>query len=298
MKKISLLVVALAAVFALAACSDKVELVKMEATVQEVTEGQVLVETEEGQIWFSYDKTSELEAGDVIEVTYDGVLKESDPMQGTMITYKMITEFVEEPEVMEVVVLEVEESRVLVTSELGPIWFDYEDTSDLSVGDVIKATYGPELMESDPMQGVMHSYEMVTKYVEKFDMTASEILNAVVNGAIENGVEYGGSMEGVIDENNQQWYLGAGDYPEFLDTAVYSPMMNVDVSLIVVLKVELDQVEDLKTTIMESIDPLRMICVTFDLEEDVIVDSYGDTVILVINKLYDEEIHDAFVALQ
>ncbi len=298
MRKVNLLFVALAAVFALAACSDKVEEVKMEAAVQEVSEGRVLVESEEGPIWFSYEDVSELEAGDVIEVTYDGVLAESNPMQGTMISYKMITEFVPAPEVMEVVVLEVEESRVLVTSELGPIWFSYEDTADLSAGDVIKATYGPELMESDPMQSTMHSYEMVTKFVPKFDMTASEVLNAVLETAIANGVEYGGSMEGVIDENNQQWYLGSGDYPEFLDAAVYAPMMNVDVSLMVVLKVELDQVEDLKTTIMESIDPMRLVCVTFDLEEDVIVDSYGDTVILIINKQYVEEIHDAFVEIQ
>jgi hypothetical protein len=43
---------------------------------------------------------------------------------------------------------------------------------------------------------------------------------------------------------------------------------------------------------------MRLVCVTFDLEEDVIIDSYGDTVILIINKAFTEEIHDAFVSIQ
>lgn len=304
MKKIMTILAAFALTFALAACTNgsdgPIDMVfeEVEATVESVEETRVLVDTELGKIWFSYEDTSALETGDVILVTFESGLAESDPMQGTMVEYEMITEYVEEPLVEEATVVEVTEEAVLVNTELGEIWLSYTDTTELIAGDVIMATFGPELMESYPMQSTMQSYEMITKFVPKLDMTASEILNEVVNKSIEAGVEYGGSMEGVINDDNKQWYLGAGDFPEFLDTAVYAPMMNVDVSLIVVLKVEMDQVEDLEATLWESIDPARMVCVTFDLEEDVVIDSYGDTVILIINKQFEQEIHEQFVALQ
>lgn len=200
-------------------------------------------------------------------------------------------------ETVEARVLQVEDERVLVDTELGKIWFGYSDTTELEMHDVIEVTYESGLMESDPMQGTMESYEMIEEYVApvKFDLTASEILRSLVN---DSGAEFGGSIEDVITADNQQWFLGAGEYPEFKDSAVYTPMMNVDVSLIVVLKVEMEEVETLKETIMESIDPARLVCVTFDLDEDVVVDSYGDTVVLIINKMYKQEIHDAFIALQ
>lgn len=192
---------------------------------------------------------------------------------------------------------EVEEGRILVDSELGKIWFSYENTSDLEAGDIIKVTYESGLMESDPMQGTMVEYEMVTEYVAPLtiDMTASEIVQHLVH---ESGAEFGGSMEDVITDDNRQWFLGAADYPEFLDSAVYAPMMNVDVSLIVVVQTSYEDAEGLSDLIMESIDPTRLVCVTFDLEEDVVVETYGDWTVLIINKMYKQEIHDAFVSLQ
>lgn len=197
--------------------------------------------------------------------------------------------------VLEVIIEEVEESRILVNSEIGRIWFSYSDVSELEAGDVIKVTYEDGLAESDPMQGTMISYEMITEYVApNFDLSASEIVQHLVN---ESGAELFG-MEDVITADNQQWFLGAGDYPEFTDSAVFAPMMNVDVSLIVVVKTESLTGEELQALILDSIDPQRLVCVSFDLETDVIVDSYGDTTVLIINKQFTEEIHEAFIALQ
>ncbi len=199
-----------------------------------------------------------------------------------------------EGEVIEVVVEEVELDKILVDSENGKIWFTYEDTTELTVGDVIEVTYTEPLAESDPMQGKMDSYVMVEKYVAPaLDYTASEILNKIINGS--NVEMYG--MEDVITADNQQWLLGAGDYPEFLDAAVYYPMMGIDVSMLVVLEVNPEDVELTKETIMTSIDPNRLVCVTFDLEEDVVVDSFGNHVVLVINKAFKTELHDAFLSL-
>lgn len=198
---------------------------------------------------------------------------------------------------LEGIVEELGESAILVNSELGLIWFSSEEEiTEVGVGDLLVITYNDELAESNPMQGSIISYEITQKYVApSFDITASAILQDVINGS---EVEFGGSMEDVITEDNMQWYLGSNDYPEFLDSAVYTPMMNVDVSLMVVLKVELDEVDALKASILENIDPNRLVCVTFDLETDVVIDSYGDTVILIINKAFTTELHDAFTALQ
>ncbi len=206
---------------------------------------------------------------------------------------------VEEPVVevtVEGLVEELAEGKILINSEIGQIWFlSNSSINEIGVGDLINITYKDELAESSPMQGEMISYEMLQKYVAPtIDLSASEIIQNMI---AESGAEFGGSMEDVITEDNQQWYLGALEYPEFLDTAVYTPMMNVDVSLIVVLKVNLEDVESLKETILASIDPNRLICVTFDLETDVVVDSFGDTVILVINKMYKDELHEAFIGL-
>lgn len=132
----------------------------------------------------------------------------------------------------------------------------------------------------------------VVETPEFSDLTASEILNKMIN---DSGAEFGGGFETVIDENNMMTYLGSADYPAFKDSAVYAPMMSIDVTLLVVVQAEnIEDVDTIVEMMIENIDPHRLICVSFEYE-DVAIPHMGDTVALIINPMYKDELAAEFL---
>ena len=110
--------------------------------------------------------------------------------------------------------------------------------------------------------------------------TAADIADKIFT---ESGVENFG-MSQSIEEENMEFYLGSTDYPEFADSIVVTPMISIDTRVLYIIKAaDQGDVEDIKTTLDENIDPNRLICVTFSLE-DVVIDSRGDVVFMTINR--------------
>ena len=111
--------------------------------------------------------------------------------------------------------------------------------------------------------------------------TASEIADKVF---AESGVEFRAperlSLEG---DDEREFYLGSTDYPAFADSVAVVPMIRIDTRVLYVIKAaKKGDVKEIKVTLKENIDPNRLICVTFSLE-DVVIDSRGDVIFMTIN---------------
>ena len=111
--------------------------------------------------------------------------------------------------------------------------------------------------------------------------TAAEIADKIF---AESGVSFRApeslSLEG---DEQREFYLGSTSYPAFADSVAVVPMIRIDTRVLYVIKTaSKDDVEDIKTTLKENIDPNRLICVTFSLE-DVVIDSRGDVIFMTIN---------------
>lgn len=88
---------------------------------------------------------------------------------------------------------------------------------------------------------------------------------------------------------DKEFYLGSPDYPEFTDSVVVVPMIRIDTRLLVVIKAaNKGDIEEIKTKLKENIDPTRLICVTFTLE-DVVIDNRGDVIFMTINSNVEEK---------
>jgi len=88
------------------------------------------------------------------------------------------------------------------------------------------------------------------------------------------------SLEG---DEEREFYLGSTDYPAFADSVAVVPMIRIDTRVLYVIKAtKKGDVEGIKATLKENIDPNRLICVTFSLE-DVVTDSRGDVIFMTIN---------------
>ena len=109
--------------------------------------------------------------------------------------------------------------------------------------------------------------------------TAAEIADKIFQKAEVQS--FGMSQE--ISAENMEFYLGSLDYPEFADSIVITPMISIDTRVLYVIKAaNKGDVETIKTRLDENIDPNRLICVTFSME-DVVIDSRGDVIFMTIN---------------
>ncbi|HEY93803.1 MAG TPA: hypothetical protein G4O15_02540 [Dehalococcoidia bacterium] len=109
--------------------------------------------------------------------------------------------------------------------------------------------------------------------------TAVEIAEKVFQQAEVQS--FGMSQE--ISAENMEFYLGSLDYPEFADSIVITPMINIDTRVLYVIKAaNKGDVETIKTKLNDNIDPTKLICVTFSME-DVVIDSRGDVIFMTIN---------------
>lgn len=133
----------------------------------------------------------------------------------------------------------------------------------------------------------------------------TENLETVLQKIYENGniskdfKEYmlPGLYTTVITEDNMEYYLGKGglDIKEAIasehemDTSAYS---------LCLVRVNKDaDIEKIKKTIQDSVDPMKWICVGVE-EENVLVDSIGDVIILVMSNSDAQTLLEAFRGLK
>ena len=126
--------------------------------------------------------------------------------------------------------------------------------------------------------------------------TAGEIAEKIFTQA---KVESFGMSQPLNDENIE-FYLGSSDYPEFADSVVIAPMISIDTRVLYVIRAATkSDVETIKTKLDENIDPARLICVTFAME-DVVIDSRGDVIFMTINSNVEQRtaLSEAFKTIE
>jgi len=110
--------------------------------------------------------------------------------------------------------------------------------------------------------------------------TTAEIVDKVFSQA---QVENFGMAQALVTDEDKEFYLGSRDYPAFADATAVMPMINIDTRVMVIIKAaDKGDVADLAAKLKENIDPNRVVCVTFTME-DVAIESRGDVVFLTIN---------------
>ena len=110
--------------------------------------------------------------------------------------------------------------------------------------------------------------------------SAAEIANKVFTQA---GIEPFGMSQPLEKTEDIEFYLGASDYPTFADSTVVLPMISIDTRVLYIIEAaSKGDVETIKTKLDENIDPNRLVCVTFSLE-DVVIESRGNVIFMTIN---------------
>ena len=110
--------------------------------------------------------------------------------------------------------------------------------------------------------------------------TAAEIADKVFSAS---GVDPFGMQQALATDEDYEFYLGSRDYPAFSDAVAVMPMINIDTRVLVIIKAaDKGDVEEIKSSLRENIDPNRVVCVTFSLE-DVAIESRGEVILMTIN---------------
>ena len=126
--------------------------------------------------------------------------------------------------------------------------------------------------------------------------TAAEIADKIF---AESQVEPFGMSQSLETDADKELFLGSADYPAFADSVAIMPMINIDTRVLVVIKAAAKaDVEDIKTKLKENIDPNRVVCVTFSLE-DVAIENRGDVILMTINTDAEQRtaLEEAFKAI-
>ena len=120
--------------------------------------------------------------------------------------------------------------------------------------------------------------------------TAAEVAAKVFAAS---GVEPFGMQQSLATDEDKEFFLGSRDYPAFSEAVAVMPMINIDTRVLVIIKAaDKGDVETIKSSLRDNIDPNRVVCVTFSLE-DVAIESRGDVILMTINT--DAEQRDAMV---
>lgn len=126
--------------------------------------------------------------------------------------------------------------------------------------------------------------------------TAAEIADKIFT---EAGTDPFGMSQEIATVADKEWLLGSAEYPEFADSVAVMPMISLDTRVLHVIKAaNSDEVDELIAALEANIDPDRLICVTFSLD-DVVIASRGDVVFLTINSDPDQRaaLAEAFQAI-
>ena len=133
------------------------------------------------------------------------------------------------------------------------------------------------------------------------DGSLEDILNKIYETADvdDNFKEYikSGLQNEEVNSERIQYFLGKADI-EFDSALASEPIMQPGAYSLVLVRVkEGTDVEQIKKDIMDNVDPMKWVCVGVQ-EENIIVDSIGDIVFLVMSDDQAKPLHEAFVALE
>lgn len=136
------------------------------------------------------------------------------------------------------------------------------------------------------------------------EVTPPVVEEPKISGTLEEIVEkiYGGTelelpqtMITELNEENEAYFLGNNDI-DYVKGIASEPMMSSVAHSVVLLQVEEGaDIESIKTSIKENVDPRKWICVGVE-DDQVIVDHVGDIVVLIMSQDADT-LHESFLAL-
>ena len=99
-----------------------------------------------------------------------------------------------------------------------------------------------------------------------------------------------------ITDENSQYYLGI-DLSQVQEALASEAMISSIAHSVCLLRAKEDtDIEALKTSIKENVDPNKWVCVGVA-QDHVIVDNIGNLIILIMDDFAPEQLHDAFLAL-
>jgi len=134
----------------------------------------------------------------------------------------------------------------------------------------------------------------------KLEGSLEDIINKIYDTAdldeqFRDYVKNGTYFDEVTAEK-AQYHLGKADI-EFKEALASEPMIQPGAYSLVLVRVKDGaDIEKIKSEIKDNVNPRKWICVGVD-EENVIVDSIGDIIFLVMSDEAAKPLHDAFMAL-
>ena len=136
---------------------------------------------------------------------------------------------------------------------------------------------------------------------EKLEGSLEDILNKIYETAEVDEFFKGYIKEGLmlteINEENCAYHLGKEGI-EFDEAIASVPIMSTSAYELDLVRVkEGADVEKIKSEIKENVNPQKWICVGVD-PENVIVDSIGDVIIVILSDDQGKALHEAFHALK
>lgn len=136
------------------------------------------------------------------------------------------------------------------------------------------------------------------KKEKNLEGTLSDIMRQLYKGAeIDEEKDFMYLTDIEVNSENLSYYLGVEklDYKEAL--ASESMVGSTAHSVVLVRMNEKADIEKAKQEIKEKVDPRKWICVEVE-DENVIVDSYGDVIVLIMNNDYAKKLSESFKTLQ
>lgn len=135
------------------------------------------------------------------------------------------------------------------------------------------------------------------KKEKNLEGTLSELMRELYKGAGINEDEIMFLEDKEVTEENLTYYLGVDklDYKEAL--ASESMTGSVAHSVVLVRMNEKADIEQAKKDIKSKVDPRKWICVGVE-DENVIVDSIGDVIVLIMNDEHGKKLGESFQALK
>lgn len=100
-----------------------------------------------------------------------------------------------------------------------------------------------------------------------------------------------------VTKDNQEYYLGSSDF-SYKEALASEPLMSSIAHSVVLVRVNsINDVEKIKKEIKEKIDPRKWVCVGVE-DNNVIVESKGNLIILIMDNEYATVIRDNFLNLK
>lgn len=133
------------------------------------------------------------------------------------------------------------------------------------------------------------------KQSENISGSLSDIMKGVYKNIPED--ELPELINEKVNKDNQEYYLGSSDIT-YKEALASEPLMSsVAHSVVLVRANSVKDVDNIKKEIKEKIDPRKWVCVGVD-EKNVLVESKGDLVILIMDNKYAATIRDNFLNLK